>query len=100
MKIVIYRQKDNNQITHHHIWKENMTEEMIEKFNKREDVENTVEVVDLSGNEIAMYFYKMKEREIDDYLEDLKDIKDTISDIYSRLEDRLDDLERKLEDKE
>ena len=50
MKIVIYRQKDNNQITNHHIWKENMTDEMIEIYNKREDVENTVEVVDLSGN--------------------------------------------------
>lgn len=70
---------------------------MIERFNKREDVENTVEVVDLSGNEIAMYFYKMKERELDDYLEDLKDIKDTISNIESRLEYRLDDLERKIE---
>lgn len=100
MKIVVYRLKDNNKITRHHLWKKDMTEEMIERYNKREDVEYTVEVVDLSGNEIAMYFYEMKERKLADYLEDLKDIKDTISDIESRLEDRLDDLERKLEDKD
>lgn len=96
MKIIIYRSKESNKIVSHSEWRGAITEEGVARFNSNPKWANKAEVVDLDNNEIALYFYLYKARKLADYLEDIKDIKETISDIESRLDDRLYDIEKRL----
>lgn len=97
MKIIIYRSKENNEIVFHSKWRESLTENELTKFNNNPSRPNKSEVVDLDDNEIARYFYLYKARELADYLEDINDIKETLSDIANRVDDKLYDIKKRLD---
>ena len=96
MKIIIYRSKENNEILYHGQWHKSITEDGLARFNNNPNRATKAEIIDLDDNEIARYFYLYKVRKLTDYLDDINDIRETLSDIESRLDDKLYDIEKRL----
>jgi hypothetical protein len=53
-----------------------------------------VEIVDLEEDSVAYYFYVLKTRSIKDYIEDLRNLEEAISDISYEIDSRLCEVER------
>ena len=94
MKLVIYRDKTTKEITNFHELRPNITQEQIELFNANEKMTSFVEVVELEEDSLAYYFYSMKTKSINDYINDLRDLESSISDIAYAIDSRLSEVER------
>jgi hypothetical protein len=94
MKIVIYRDKTTKKITNHHEFRDSITQAQIDAFNGTETNPAFVEIVDLEEGSIAYYFYTLKTREMRDYIEDLRNLEEAISDISYAIDSRLSEVER------
>lgn len=96
-KIVIYRDKETNNIVNFHDYTEKCTPDKVQKYNSEESHKNTAEVVEL--NEIAEYFYNsvktpnIYENIVYEGVEYLRHIQEELGDIASRLDDKLYDIE-------
>ena len=94
MKLVIYREKETNKISHFHEVTAGCTEEALKSFNENSTAPTTAEIVDLDENGIAYYFYTLKTRSIKEEAEDLRDLEDRIRDIANEIDSRLYDFDR------
>lgn len=94
MKLVIYRDKKTKKITHHHEMRPNITQEQIDLFNANEHMMSFVEVVELEEDSVAYYFYTLKTRKMQDYINDLRNLEEAISDISYAIDSRLSEVER------
>ena len=94
MKIVIYRDKTTKEIKNHHEFRDSITQAQIDAFNGNEKNPTFVEVVELEEDSIAYYFYALKTREMRDYIEDLRNLEEAISDISYAIDSRLSEVER------
>lgn len=103
-KIVIYRDKETNNIVNFHDYNEKCTLDKLQKYNSDENCKRTAEVVEL--NEIAEYFYNsvkapnIYENIVYDGVEYLRHIQEELKDIASRLDNKLYDIENLLEENE
>lgn len=94
MKLVIYRDKKTKKITNYHEMRPNITQEQIDLFNANEHMTSFVEVVELEEDSVAYYFYTLKTREMQDYINDLRNLEEAISDISYAIDSRLSEVER------
>lgn len=94
MKLVIYRDKETNKISHFHEATKACTEEAIELYNKNLRTPSYAELIDLDENGIAYYFYTLKTNSIKDEAEKLRDLEDRIRDIANEIDSRLYDFDR------
>lgn len=97
-KIVIYRDRETNNIVNFHDYTEKCTPDIVQNYNSNENYTDTVEVVVL--NEIAEYFYNLKTHNIPEEIEYLRQIQEDLEDIASRIDNRLDDIEDSLKENE
>lgn len=93
MKIVIYRNKETNKITHFHEFTKACTEEALKGFNSNPDCKEFAEFVELDENSVAYYFYTLKIRAIKDEAESLRDLEQQIRDIANAIDSRLYDFD-------
>lgn len=94
MKIVIYRDKETKKITNYYEFRESITQAQIDAFNAKAENPTFVEIVELEKDSVAYYFYTLKTREINDYIEDLRNLEEAISDISYAIDSRLSEVER------
>lgn len=94
MKIVIYRDKTTNKITNHHEFRDSITQAQIDAFNGKAENPTFVEIVEFEEDSIAYYFYALKTREMQDYIEDLRNLEEAISDISYAIDSRLSEVDR------
>lgn len=94
MKLVIYRDKKTKKITNYHEMRPNITQEQIDLFNANEHMTSFVEVVELEEDSVAYHFYTLKTREMQDYINDLRNLEEAISDISYAIDSRLSAVER------
>lgn len=103
-KIVIYRDKETNNIVNFHDYNEKCTLDKLQKYNSDENCKKTAEIVELT--EIAEYFYNsvktpnIYEDIVYEGVEYLKQIQEDLVDITSRLDNKLYDIEDLLEESE
>lgn len=94
MKIVIYRDKTTKKIINHHEFRDSITQAQINAFNGKAENPTFVEIVELKEDSIAYYFYALKTRKMQDYIEDLRNLEEAISDISYAIDNRLSKVER------
>lgn len=100
MKIAIYRDKATKSITNYHEFRESITQAQVDAFNAKSENPTFVEIVELEENSVAYYFYTLKVRQIESYFEDLRNLEESISDIFYAIDSRLSELERFVKEQE
>lgn len=97
MKIVIYRDKETNEVISYHAANEKCTEENLNAFNSNIKHTAYAEFVELEENSVAYYFYKLKTTTIEQEYLNLRDLQNSIDSIANDLDYRLDKIERYIE---
>lgn len=98
MELVIYRNRNSNQITNFHEVTATCTEEAMQNYNNNPN-NPKVEIVEL--DEIAQYFYELKStRNISEEVEELRDIMNDLSRIADRIDERLYDIDEWIRENE
>lgn len=98
MELVIYRDKETNEIKNFHEMRNGITQEKIDAYNLT--APNKAEIVKLEEDSLEYYFYKMKVIKKNTYYEDLRDLEDTLRDIASNIDDRLSEIENLCKEQE
>lgn len=96
MKLVIYRDKETNEIVSYHEVTGSCTKEALQSYNNNKYMKNKAEIVEL--DEIAEYFYSLKTRKIADEAEELHNLKNILDSISESIDDRLYDFDEWLKE--
>lgn len=86
-KLVIYRDKQTNEIKGYHDWNEKCTQEAVDNFNSNENNSQKAEIYEYEENSVEEFFIKGYKASLRDWYAMWENISSDISSLSSTIED-------------